>query len=76
MTDLITFGARLGACRRSASVSRQELAERSGLSIRAISNLERGRVRWPHPGSIYGLADALGPHDQARARFIAAVPGG
>jgi tetratricopeptide (TPR) repeat protein/transcriptional regulator with XRE-family HTH domain len=73
MTDLYAFGERLGACRRMARLSQQELAERSDLSIRAISNLERGRVRWPHPDTVHRLADALGLHDQPRAQFIAAA---
>jgi tetratricopeptide (TPR) repeat protein/DNA-binding XRE family transcriptional regulator len=67
------FGARLRACRQSAVLSQQELAERSGLSVRAISDLERGRTRWPYPGSLHRLADALGLCDEARAEFIAAA---
>lgn len=69
--DIRQFGVRLGAFRRSAGLSQQELAERSGLSVRAISNLERGRTRWPHPDSVHRLADALGLRDQARVGFIA-----
>jgi hypothetical protein len=42
--DAAGFGARLGDFPRSAGLSQQALAERSGLSIRAISNLERGRT--------------------------------
>jgi DNA-binding XRE family transcriptional regulator len=71
--DVAAFGARLGEFRRSAGLSQQELAERSGLSIRAISNLERGRARWPHLDSVHRLADVLGLHDQARAQFLAAA---
>jgi tetratricopeptide (TPR) repeat protein/transcriptional regulator with XRE-family HTH domain len=70
MTDLTAFGQQLGVCRRSAGLSQQELAERSGLSIRAISNLERGRARWPHPDTVRRLADALGLRDPARAQFM------
>jgi transcriptional regulator with XRE-family HTH domain len=33
--DVAAFGARLGDFRRSAGLSQQELAERSGLSSRA-----------------------------------------
>jgi tetratricopeptide (TPR) repeat protein len=73
MTDRTTFGERLGAGRRSASLSQEELAARSGLSVRAISNLERGRARWPHPDSVHRLADALELRGQARAQFIAAA---
>jgi tetratricopeptide (TPR) repeat protein len=67
------FGARLRGSRQSAGLSQQELAERSGLSVRTISNLERGRTRWPYPGSLHRLADALGLSDGARADFIAAA---
>jgi len=71
--DVAAFGARLGDFRRSAGLSQQELAERSGLSIRAISNLERGRAKWPHLDSVHRLADALGLRDQVRAQFLAAT---
>jgi len=53
------FGSRLRACRCHAGLSQQELAERSGVSIRTISNLERGRAQWPHHGTVHRLADAL-----------------
>jgi transcriptional regulator with XRE-family HTH domain len=67
MTDPAAFGARLAAFRRSAGLSQDELAERSGLSIRAVGDLERGRTRWPFPGTVLRLADALGLRDPARA---------
>jgi transcriptional regulator with XRE-family HTH domain len=67
------FGGRLRACRRSSGLSQQELAERSRLSIRAISKLECGRTRWPYPASVGRLADALGLRDAERAEFIAAA---
>ena len=73
MTDLTAFGVQLAALRRSAGLSQQELAERSGLSLRAVGNLERGRARWPHPATVHRLADALGLRDHERARFISAV---
>jgi len=71
--DVAAFGAQLGDFRRSAGLSQQELGERSGLNIRAISNLERGRARWPHLDSVHRLADALGLRDQARAQFLPAA---
>jgi hypothetical protein len=67
------FGSRLRACRRSSGLSQQELAERSGLSIRAISKLECGRTRWPYPDSVDRLADALGLRHAERAEFTAAA---
>jgi tetratricopeptide (TPR) repeat protein/DNA-binding XRE family transcriptional regulator len=67
------FAARLRACRRAVRLSQQELAERSGLTVRTISNLERGRTKWPYRDSLYRLADALELRDTARAEFIAAA---
>jgi len=67
------FGARLRECRQSAGLSQQELAERSGLSVRAISDLERSRTRFPYQDSLGRLADALGLRDPARAEFITAA---
>ena len=67
------FGSRLRACRRSSGLTQQELAERSGLSIRAISKLEGGRTRWPYPDSVDRLANALGLPDTERPEFVAAV---
>jgi tetratricopeptide (TPR) repeat protein/transcriptional regulator with XRE-family HTH domain len=74
MTENVpAFGVRLRACRQAAGLSQQELSERSGLSIRAISDLERGRTRWPYQDSIRRLADALGLRGAPRAEFIAAA---
>jgi len=67
------FGTRLRSCRQSSGMSQQELAERSGLSVRAISDLERGRTRFPYQDSLGRLADALGLRGQARAEFTAAA---
>jgi tetratricopeptide (TPR) repeat protein/transcriptional regulator with XRE-family HTH domain len=68
-----SFGARLRAVRVSAGLSQLELAERSGLSVRTIGNLERGSARWPYPDSVRRLADALGLDGVARSEFIAAA---
>jgi transcriptional regulator with XRE-family HTH domain len=46
--------------RLAAGMTQEELAGRSGLSVRAISNLERGRTTRPHPRSLEVLAAALG----------------
>jgi transcriptional regulator with XRE-family HTH domain len=64
------FGARLTAGRRLIGLSQTELAERSGLSIRAISNLEHGRTRWPYPDSVRRLADSLELRGEQRDEFI------
>jgi transcriptional regulator with XRE-family HTH domain len=67
------FGDRLRVCRVAASLSQEELSALSGVSVRAIGNLERGRTRWPHPGSVHRLADALQLTDPARAEFVGAA---
>lgn len=71
--DADAFATALHAGRRSVGLSQEELAERSGLSVRAIRDLERGRTRWPYRDSVHRLADALDLRDTARAEFIAAA---
>jgi WD40 repeat protein/transcriptional regulator with XRE-family HTH domain len=64
------FGERLRAYRAAARLSQEELAERSGVSVRAISDMERGRTRWPYRDSVLRLADALRLTDQEREGFL------
>jgi transcriptional regulator with XRE-family HTH domain len=49
----------LPAYRMRRGWSQEDLVRRSGLSVRAIRDLERGHVRRPRPASISLLADAL-----------------
>jgi tetratricopeptide (TPR) repeat protein/transcriptional regulator with XRE-family HTH domain len=70
--DIRAFGAQLRARRRAAALSQQDLADRAGLSVRAISNLERGRTVRPYRDSLLRLADALGLRCKAREEFVAA----
>src|SRR5436305_4391258 len=65
-----TFGALLRRYRRAASLSQEALAERAGLSMAAISALERGR-RTPRPETVQMLAAALALTPQQRASLIA-----
>jgi transcriptional regulator with XRE-family HTH domain len=46
--------------REAAGLTQEELADRSGLSVRTISNLERNRIRKPHPKSVHRMMGALG----------------
>src|ERR1700678_1079756 len=70
--DADVFGTRLRARREAAALSQQELAEQCGLSVRTVSDLERGRTRWPYRDTLHRLADGLDLRDEARAEFIAA----
>ena len=67
------FGALLRAHRRSAALSQEEMAERSGLAVRTISDLERGRTSAPFRSSLHRLADALDLSGTARAAFFTAA---
>jgi predicted ATPase/transcriptional regulator with XRE-family HTH domain len=67
------FGDLLRSYRRAAGLTQDELAERSGLSARGISDLERGARGRPHRDTVQMLADALHLGDAERASLIAAA---
>ncbi|MCW2896310.1 MAG: family transcriptional regulator [Actinomycetia bacterium] len=46
--------------RVAAGLTQEDLAERSGVSVRAIADIERGRTRKPYPSSVRSLVRALG----------------
>lgn len=54
-----TFGDLLRRLRSDAGVTQEELAERAGLSVRGISDLERGINRSPYRATISRLIEAL-----------------
>lgn len=63
----LAFAELLRQARRAAGLSQEELAERAGLSVRAISALERGVNRTPRRDTLQMLADALAlPTDERR----------
>src|ERR671936_788471 len=65
----VTFGALLRQHRRAAGLTQEALAERAGVTAQAISALERGFRRRPHPSTVRLLAAALRLHAQDRAAF-------
>ena len=68
------FGALLRAHRLAAGLTQEDLAERAGLSLRAIQNLERGDRR-PYADSANRLVAALSLEGDERAAFeLAARP--
>jgi transcriptional regulator with XRE-family HTH domain len=62
------FGDLLRELRTCVDLTQEELAEKSGLGLRTISDLERGVSR-PRPTSIRLLAGALGLNDAQTANF-------
>jgi transcriptional regulator with XRE-family HTH domain len=69
----VGFGVLLRSLRERALVSQEELAARAGLSVRAIGNLEQGRVAQPRGESVRLLADALDLVGPERRRFEGAA---
>src|SRR4029453_1157469 len=54
-----SFGAQLKALREGAGFTQEELATIAGLSVHAVSALERGERRRPHVETVRALAAAL-----------------
>ena len=67
------LGTLLRRLRQAASISQEELAERAGISAKAVSALERGRRRHPHPGTLRALMDGLGASDDERTALLVAA---
>jgi predicted ATPase/DNA-binding XRE family transcriptional regulator len=69
-----TFGGLLRRHRLSAGLTQEALADRAGLSVHAVQNLERGSSR-PYRDTVRRLAEALRlPREEASALFDAAPP--
>jgi transcriptional regulator with XRE-family HTH domain len=62
------FGDLVRGRRMAAGLTQEELAERSGLGVRTISDIERGRIGRPHRRSVDLLCDALGLARPGRKR--------
>jgi transcriptional regulator with XRE-family HTH domain len=67
------FGTLLLRYRSAANLTQDELAERAGLSVQAISLLERGRRRTPRTRTVEALASTLRLDARQRQEFIAAA---
>jgi transcriptional regulator with XRE-family HTH domain len=63
----------LRALRCRAGLTQRQLADLSGLSVRAIRDLEHGRVHRPRRESVRLLANALWLEGAQRATFTAAA---
>ena len=67
------FGALLRQLRTATSLSQEALAERAGLSVRGISDLERGVRHAPRLETVRMLADALALAERDRSALLAAA---
>lgn len=67
------FAGLLLQSRLRATLSQEELADRAGLSVRTIRELEAGRVARPRKDSVRLLAEALELQGKAAQEFLAAA---
>jgi predicted ATPase/DNA-binding XRE family transcriptional regulator len=67
------IGQLLRRYRTTAALSQELLAERAGLSVRAVSDLERGLRQAPRLETVRLLADALQLGEQQRTELFAAA---
>jgi predicted ATPase/DNA-binding XRE family transcriptional regulator len=66
-----SFGAQLKALREAAGFTQEELATIAGLSVHAVSALERGERRRPHLETVRALSSALDLTEAARDALLA-----
>ncbi|MBV9278942.1 MAG: helix-turn-helix transcriptional regulator, partial [Chloroflexi bacterium] len=66
-----TFAQLLKGYRLAAGLTQDELAARANLSVRAISDLERGVKTRPYLNTVQVLSDALGLAGDERPKFVA-----
>jgi predicted ATPase/transcriptional regulator with XRE-family HTH domain len=65
-----SFGAQLKALREAAGYTQEELATIAGLSVHAVSALERGERRRPHVETVRALSAALDLTGAVRDAFV------
>src|SRR5262249_27929701 len=66
-----SFGAQLKALREAAGFTQEELATIAGLSVHAVSALERGERRRPHVETVRALSAALDLTGATRDELLA-----
>jgi transcriptional regulator with XRE-family HTH domain len=69
ITEHPDFGTTLRGHRRAARLTLEQLAEISGVSARALSDMERGRSKGPQHRTVTALATALALEPDARQRL-------
>ena len=72
-SDQHAFGRMLRRYRLAAELTQEALAERAGLSVRGISDLERGVNRAPYVATVIRLAEALEITEAQRDQLEATI---
>src|ERR687883_89904 len=67
------FGETVRAHRHRMGLSQEDLAGKTGVSVRTIRELEAGRITRPRPGTLRLLAEAFALTDAERQRFFSAA---
>ncbi|WP_285101423.1 helix-turn-helix domain-containing protein [Promicromonospora sp. MEB111] len=70
------FGPYLRSLRQSAGLTIEELSHTSGVSVRAIGDMERGVSRGPQRRTVQALAEALGLDTEQQAELADAARAG
>ncbi|WP_327712799.1 helix-turn-helix domain-containing protein [Streptomyces sp. NBC_00464] len=73
MSEEKSFGVVLRGLRQRGRLTMEELAEASGVSVRAIGDMERGRSRVPQRRTVMALAEGLGLADAEREALLVAA---
>jgi predicted ATPase/transcriptional regulator with XRE-family HTH domain len=73
IVEPVQLGTLIRRFRLAAGLSQEQLAERSGLSTRAVSDLERGVRSSTRPETLRMLADGLSLNEDGRAKLLAAT---
>lgn len=71
-----SFAATLRIVRQASGLTLEELAESSGVSVRALSDMERGRALGPQRRTVLLIADALKLDGARRDQFTALAKAG
>jgi transcriptional regulator with XRE-family HTH domain len=70
VTDGKAIGALVRRARQKAGLTQEELAAKTGLSVRTIGDLERGLTTKPHRSSLELLAEVLELPESARTHLL------
>ncbi|MFI6299265.1 ATP-binding protein [Nonomuraea sp. NPDC050790] len=76
MSDGVSFGTLLRAHRQAAELTIEELSHASGVSVRAIGDMERGVSRGPQRRTVAALAEVLRLSPDDHEALVAAARAG